>query len=181
MLAMPAIPTALSCCNLARCAVVRTVIFAGSAILLSQGPFGCARQNAPSPAACWDQTDCSEGERAMVCEQGACRQACHEGLWVGQTVQVTNPQGSRQAVISACPPIQESKTETVSQNAASEPASELPSGTSSAHAPATSAKASLGGKHAQAAPSTPAQLWVRYETGIEQQVLAAKVRPHRAR
>lgn len=181
MLSILAIPTELSRRSFARCIVVRVVIFSGAAVLLTQGAFGCTRHNAPSPVACWDQTDCAGGKIAMVCEQGACRQACHEGLWVGQAVQVTNPHGSRQAVISACTPIQDTEIDTAPSKTTPEPVTVTSSGVSSAQAPATPPKALAAGKHAQAAPSSPPHLWVRYETGIEQQVLAAKVRPRRAR
>lgn len=97
------------------------------------------------------ETACSgdaECGSGTVCRIARCRKACVAGRWVGEPVSVKTGQGKRSAVVSGCEGL-----------------------------PKTSPEASADGGEGDESPSVVARLWVRYESGIEEQVEASRVSP----
>jgi len=108
----------------------------------------CGRPDQQAPKACATDAECGA---ATVCRVARCRKACEANLWVGQPVQVSGLQGKRAATISACDAV-------VAAPAAS---------SSSAVAAAVSS--------GPPPPKSPHRLWVRYDSGMEEQVEVKRV------
>jgi hypothetical protein len=108
----------------------------------------CGRPDQQAPKACATDAECGTG---TVCRVARCRKACEANHWVGQPVQVSGLQGKRAATISACDAV-------VAAPAASS-SSTLVAAVSSGPPP----------------PRSPRRLWVRYESGMEEQVEVKRV------
>jgi len=92
----------------------------------------------------------AECDPGTVCRIARCRKACAASHWVGEDVKVKTEQGERTAVVSGC-------------DGVPFPA---PNASASADTPKT--------------PARPPRLWVRYESGIEEQVGVSRVKPELA-
>ncbi len=108
----------------------------------------CGRPDQQAPKACATDAECSAG---AVCRVARCRKACDANLWVGQPVQVSSLQGKRAATISACD--------------------------AAVTAPAASSSGVVAAAASSVAPAPrlPRRLWVRYESGMEEQVDVKRV------
>jgi len=92
----------------------------------------------------------AECDPGTVCRVARCRKACASNHWVGEDVKVKTEQGDRTALVSGCDGV----------------ASPTPNASASSDAPKP--------------PGRPPRLWVRYESGIEEQVVVSRVKPELA-
>lgn len=117
-------------------------------VVLILSSFACGRPDARNESACSTDAECLQGS---VCRIARCRKACSANHWVGQGVHVSGEKSKRSAVVSGCDGVMFS--------------------------PAASASLSTSPTAGVASASAPTRLWVRYETGIEEQVPLARITP----
>ena len=114
----------------------------------------CSRPDRPTSKACASDSDCGD---SSVCRLARCRKACHGGFWVGQDVHVTGQQGPRAATVSDCEAIVVSPA------------------LASSSRPSTASAVPTGSMSRQKAKTSP-RVWVRYSSGMEEQVSVQRIK-----